>query len=284
MNMLRHISAACIAVCMAAIPFQMAAQATERTISSVETISVNTPVGTVPRLPYQLLVTYSDGTQAYRQIRWSNAALATEQEQASYPVGKTYTVEGYITGDDTTPNGFPITAEVSVSEEAYTVPSSTPIAEPLPLNKVHLTGNNRLTSNRDLAIREILSWDVSQQLYNYRDTYGLSTEGYTVSNGWDSPTTKLKGHGSGHYMSALAFAFASASDESQKDALRDRIRRMVDELRLCQERTFVWNDSLGRYWEARDFAPEAELRDMLGTWEAFNEHKTKWESYGSGYR
>ena len=231
MNMRRHIIAACMAVCMAAIPFQMAAQATERTISSVETISVSTPVGTVPRLPYQLLVTYSNGTQAYRQVRWSNAALATEQEQANYSVGKTYTVEGYITGDDTTPNGYPIAAEVSVSADAYAVPSK-PVAEPTPLDKVHLIGDNRLTSNRELAIREILSWDVSQQLYNYRDTYGLPTEGYTVSNGWDSPTTKLKGHGSGHYMSALAFAFASATDESQKAALRDRIRRMVDELRM----------------------------------------------------
>ena len=278
MNMRKHIIAACMAVSMTAIPFQMAAQATERTISSVESVSVSTPVGTVPRLPYQLLVTYSDGTQAYRQVRWSNAALATEQEQANYRVGKTYTIEGYITGDDTTPNGYPIAAEVSVSADTYTVPSKTPIAEPIPLDKVRLTGDNRLTSNRELAIREIISWDITQQLYNYRDTYGLPTEGYTVASGWDSPTTKLKGHGSGHYMSALAFAFASATDESQKAVLRDRIRRMVDELRMCQERTFVWNDSLGRYWEARDFAPEAELHNMLGTWEAFNTHKTQWES------
>lgn len=259
------------------------AQDAQRTITKVEPVSVSCPVGTAPRLPYQLLVTYSDGTQAYRQVRWTNAALATEQEQANYPAGKNYTVDGYITGDDTTPNGYPITAQVNVSTEAYAVPSKAPVAEPMPLDRVRLIGDNRLTSNRELAIREILSWDVTQQLYNYRDTYGLPTEGYTVANGWDSPTTKLKGHGSGHYMSALAFAFASATDEAQKEALRERIRRMVDELRVCQERTFVWNDSLGRYWEARDFAPEAELRDMKGTWEAFDEHKTKWESYGYGY-
>ena len=155
--MRRHIIAACMAAFVSAIPFEMAAQTTERTITSVEAISISTPAGTVPRLPYQLLVTYSDGTQAYRQVRWGNAALATEQEQASYPIGKSYTVEGYITGDDTTPNGYPITAEVSVSADAYAVPSSTPVAEPLPLDKVRLTGDNRLTSNRDLAIREILS-------------------------------------------------------------------------------------------------------------------------------
>ena len=262
------------------------AQSAERTIIHTAPLHIACPVGSVPRLPYQLLVTYSDSTQAYRQVRWGNAPLATEQEQADasrYPVGTSYTIEGYITGDNTTSEGYPVTARVSVTDKPYSTPSSTPVAQPLPLNKVRITGDNRLTSNRDLAIREILSWDITQQLYNYRDTYGLSTEGYTVSDGWDSPTTKLKGHGSGHYMSALAFAFASAIEESQKEALRQRIQCMVNELRLCQERTFVWNDSLGRYWEARDFAPEAELRTMQGTWEAFDEHKTHWEEYGYGY-
>ena len=262
------------------------AQHVERTIKHVEPISVTCPIGTAPRLPYQVLVTYSDSTLAYRQVRWNNSSLTTEQEQADslhYPAGTTYTIEGHITGDNTTPNGYPVMAHISVSSDTYIAPSNTPIAEPIPLDKVHLTGDNRLTSNRDLAIREILSWDITQQLYNYRDTYGLSTEGYTLPDGWDSPTTKLKGHGSGHYMSALALAFASATDGNQKEALRHRIRRMVDELRLCQERTFVWNDSLGRYWEARDFAPETELRTMLGTWEAFEQHKTQWEQYGYGY-
>lgn len=259
------------------------AQETTRDIIYVETTEVSSPEGTVPRLPYQMLVTYSDSVQAYRQVRWSNAALATEQEQATYPIGKRYTIEGYITGDETTPYGYPVIAHIQVVSEPYATPFHKPVAEPIPLDKVRLTGDNRLTSNRDLAIREILSWDITQQLYNYRDTYGLSTEGYTVSDGWDSPTTKLKGHGSGHYMSALALAFASATDKTQKDTLRQRIRRMVDELRMCQERTFVWNDSLGRYWEARDFAPEAELQKMKGTWEAFEQHKAQWQSYGYGY-
>lgn len=262
------------------------AQRVERTIVHVEHIGITCPIGTVPRLPYQVLVTYSDSTQACRQVRWNNANLATEIEQADpsrFPIGTRYYIEGYITGDNTTPEGYPIRADVIVSDKAYDVPSHHSIAEPIPLNKVRLTGENRLTSNRDLAIREILSWDITQQLYNYRDTYGLSTEGYTISDGWDSPTTKLKGHGSGHYMSALAFAFASSTDKKQRDTLRYRIQRMVDELRLCQERTFVWNDSLGRYWEARDFAPESELRSMQGTWKAFDTHKTQWNQYGYGY-
>lgn len=257
----------------------------ERTIVSVEPINVNCPVGTVPRLPYQVWVTYSDGYAEYRQTRWMNAALATEQQQADavlHPAGSLYTVNGYIIGDNQTENGYPLTANVKVTAEEYTVPRMK-VAHTVPLTDVTVEGNNRLTSNRDLAIREIISWDVSQQLYNYRDTYGLSTEGYTRSDGWDSPETKLKGHGSGHYMSALALAYAVATDPEQKNILRKNITRMVTELRACQERTFVWNEQLGRYWEARDFAPEAELKEMKGTWAAFDVHKTQWATYGYGY-
>ena len=124
---------------------------------------------------------------------------------------------------------------------------------------------------------------MKQQLYNYRDTYGLSTEGYPEADGWDSPTTKLKGHGSGHYMSAMAFAFASCQDKAKKAILKRNITEMVNGLRECQERTFVWNEQLGRYWEARDFAPEEELRQMQGTWKDFDRYKKEYQKYGYGY-
>ena len=270
-------------LCIQSVVYAQEKQA--RSILNVPSIQIESPVGTVPRLPYQVWVNYTDNTGEYRQVKWTNSALDTELEMANqelYPVGKEYRIQGFITGDHTTPEGFPLEAVIKVTDKPYKSPKKI-IAEPLPLDKVNIEGDNRLTSNRDLAIRTILSWDVSQQLYNYRDTYGLPTDGYTVSDGWDSPTTKLKGHGSGHYMSALAFAFASADDASTKDALRSRISRMVNELRVCQERTFVWSDSLGRYWEARDFAPEADLRQMKGTWEAFDQHKKEYTKYGYGY-
>ncbi|MBQ7811561.1 MAG: glycoside hydrolase family 127 protein [Bacteroidales bacterium] len=254
-----------------------------KTIRNVEKIRVKSPEGTVPRLPYQVWVTYDDGTEGFRQVRWSNSALVTEKEQAGYAAGKRYTVEGYVTGDNTTPKGYPIKARVKVVKGEYEVPGNVLKAEPLPLDKVTINGDNRLTSNRDMLIEQVLSWDITQQLYNYREAYNLSTKGYTMSDGWDSPTTKLKGHGSGHYMSALAFAFASAAKPEQKDALRARMKRMTDELRTYQEMTFVWNEELGRYWEARDFAPEEELRDMKGTWAAFKKHQKDYKKYGYGY-
>lgn len=270
---------------VASLPSMTTAATVYRTISKVEAISVDCPVGTVPRLPNLVWVTYSDGYSEYRQVRWANAPLADEQAEADahkHPAGSQYEIGGFVIGDETTDNGYPVKAQIKVVAEGYQAPEKE-VAHTFSLADVSIDGDNRLTHNRDEAIREICSWDVTQQLYNYRDTYGLSTEGYTKSDGWDSPDTKLKGHGSGHYMSAIAQAYAVATNPEQKAILRKNITRMVNELRECQEKTFVYNKELKRNWEARDFAPEAELREMKGTWAAFDEYKKHPELYGYGY-
>lgn len=267
------------------MPGMTTAATVYRTISKVEAISVDCPEGTAPRLPNLVWVTYSDGYSEYRQVRWANAPLADEQAEADaqkHPAGSQYEIGGFVIGDETTDNGYPVKAQIKVVAEGYQAPEKE-VAHTFSLADVSIDGDNRLTHNRDEALREICSWDVTQQLYNYRDTYGLSTEGYTKSDGWDSPDTKLKGHGSGHYMSAIAQAYAVATNPEQKAILRKNITRMVNELRECQEKTFVYNKELKRNWEARDFAPEAELREMKGTWDAFDEYKKHPELYGYGY-
>ncbi len=275
---------AAAAVVAAVVLLTGASAAGRLTVVSVESVRVEVAVGHAPRLPYRLWVTYGDGSGEYRQVRWLNASEATERAEADAtlnPVGTEYRVRGFITGDNSTPNGYPVTADVRVVAPQAT--SISPVAEPLPLDRVSIDGDNRLTHNRDLDIDHLISLPVKQQLYNYRDTYGLGTDGYPEPDGWDSPTTKLKGHGAGHYMSAMAFAFACCQDREKKDILRRRIAEMVDGLRECQEKTFVWNSQLGRYWEARDFAPEEELRTMQGTWDDFDRYKQHPEKYGYGY-
>ena len=270
---------------VASLPSMATAATVYRTISKVSVVTVDCPEGTAPRLPNLVWVTYSDGYSEYRQVRWANAPLADEQAEADaqkHPAGSQYEIGGFVIGDETTDNGYPVKAQIKVVAGGYQTPEKE-VAHTFSLADVSIDGDNRLTHNRDEAIREICSWDVTQQLYNYRDTYGLSTEGYTKSDGWDSSDTKLKGHGSGHYMSAIAQAYAVATNPEQKAILRKNITRMVNELRQYQEMTFVYNKDLKRNWEARDFAPETELREMKGTWAAFDEYKKHPEQYGYGY-
>ena len=257
----------------------------QKYIVSVEEIKVNSVEGTVPVLPYRAKVQYSDGSSEFRQLRWTNSSREVEKLMAHpsfYPAGTNYTIRGFVIGDNHTEDGYPIQAEVKVVSATASGDMKI-VAEPLPLKDVTIKGDNRLSSNRDLAIKQILSWDVKQQLYNYRDTYGLSTDGYPKSDGWDSPQTKLKGHGTGHYMSALAFAYSSCSDDSLKAEVLERVEFLLNGLRECQERTFVYDEQLGRYREARDYAPEAQLRDMKGSWEDFDRYKQDYAHYGYGY-
>lgn len=273
-----------VAGIMSALVF-VGVMAAPRSIVSVKDVNVKVAAGNAPQLPYQLWVTYTDGKGEYRQVRWLNSSLDVEQEQADathHPVGSTYEVRGFIVGDNTTSYGYPIKARVSVVQQTER-PASHPVAQPLPLDKVQLTGDDRLTHNRDLDIDNLLSLDPKQQLYNYYDTYGLPTTDCPVSDGWDSPTTKLKGHGTGHYISAMAMAYASCQDKQKKALLLSRIELMLNEMRRCQERTFVWSDSLGRYFEARDVAPEAELRELKGSWKDFDNYKQDYRHYGYGY-
>ena len=245
-------------------------------LSAREDIRLTTEEGTVAMLPAAVW-----NGKEWKQVKWSNSARHTEEEEAALKAGSEYDVEGIILGSDRT-----VTAHVTVTKKAAKPLIPTIKARPLPLGCVQLTGDNILTRNRDRDIELLLSLDVSQQLYNYHDTYGLPTEGITVSDGWDSPTTKLKGHGTGHWLSALALAYASTADEAhraQHNALLERMRTAVKTMRMCQERTFVWSDSLGRYFEARDLLPGESLQEAQGTWEAFNAYKKDYRHYGYGY-
>ncbi len=274
-----------IVAAAASLTVQAMASEAQRSIASVRAVVVSCPSGTVPRLPDRVWVTYSDGHAEFRQVRWANSPIADEQAEADaskHEPGSSYTINGHIVGDESTAYGFPLTATVNVVNAAAPTPTAE-VAHPLPLADITLDGNNRLTHNRNEALAAICSWDVAQQIYNFRDTYGLPTDGYPVADGWDSPDTKLKGHGTGHYMSAIAQAYAVTKDPKQKAILRKNITRIVNELRECQERTFVFDKNLGRYREARDLAPEAEIRDLKGTWAAFDEYKKHPENYGYGY-
>lgn len=245
-------------------------------LSAREDIRLTTEEGTVAMLPAAVW-----NGKEWKQVKWSNSARHTEEEEAALKAGSEYDVEGIVLGSDKT-----VTAHITVTGKTDKPLTPTIKARPLPLCCVQLTGDNILTRNRDRDIELLLSLDVSQQMYNYHDTYGLPTEGMTVSDGWDSPTTKLKGHGTGHWLSALALAYASTADEAHKaqhEALLERMRTAVKTMRMCQERTFVWSDSLGRYFEARDLLPGESLQEAQGTWEAFNAYKKDYRHYGYGY-
>jgi DUF1680 family protein len=121
-----------------------------------------------------------------------------------------------------TPTPTPTSAPV-------TPPSSNWVVKPFNLNQVTLqTSDFTANEGRTLAYLQYLTTDM--MLYDFRKTFGLSTPG-TAPGGWDAPDCNLRGHSTGHFLSALSQAYASTGDTQYKT----KADTIVAGLKQCQD-------------------------------------------------
>ncbi|UJF35484.1 beta-L-arabinofuranosidase domain-containing protein [Paenibacillus hexagrammi] len=99
------------------------------------------------------------------------------------------------------------------------------VVQPFSLKQVSLE-SSPFTENRDRTYSMLLFLDNDRMLYNFRAAAGLSTEGAQPLGGWDAPNSNLRGHSTGHYLSALSMAYASSGDTRFKDKLDDMITEL----------------------------------------------------------
>ncbi len=96
----------------------------------------------------------------------------------------------------------------------------------------------------------LLDLDADKLLYHFYVNAGLSpkaSSGY--GGGWES--SLIGGHTMGHYLSALAQAYAHANTpETSKALLLERIEYIVDELKKCQDNAVAAGAREGFLWGA----------------------------------
>lgn len=98
-----------------------------------------------------------------------------------------------------------------------------------------------LERNNDL----LLKYDVDRLLTPFIRQAGLSDkagsryQGWTVQHpkfiNWGDDSFNLEGHVGGHYLSALALAYAATSDAPVKKSMKDRLDYMINILKDCQD-------------------------------------------------
>jgi uncharacterized protein len=101
-------------------------------------------------------------------------------------------------------------------------------ARPLPLQDVRLLSgplNDRLEQNR----KYLLSLDVDRLVHNFRVNAGIPSHAIPLG-GWEDPACELRGHFTGHFLSACALMFASTGDRR----VMEKGSRVVDVLAQCQ--------------------------------------------------
>jgi DUF1680 family protein len=192
----------------------------------VPDITAETVVGHLPHLPYSIPGIYRDGVKGpLVRVIWP---APTDNEQV-LKTG-TYAVVGSVPGTTFQPKAI---VTIKAAPETDHVPRCN--LEPFPLGQVVLNPdeNGRDTQfmkNRDKFILTLAKTDPNSFLYNFRDAFGeRQPEGVRPLRGWDSRTTRLRGHASGHYLSALAQAYAGTTyDENIRTIFLRKMDYMID--------------------------------------------------------
>lgn len=101
--------------------------------------------------------------------------------------------------------------------------------------------------------------DRDRMLYNFYKTFGLTDKIANIEplGGWDEPTGLLRGHSTGHYISAMALAYASTGDAKIKENLDYVIHQLREILDIAKDLgKWVYNrlsactsDQLTKMWD-----------------------------------
>jgi DUF1680 family protein len=196
-------------------------------LAGVSDVEVETETGNLPRLPSYVQGTYKNGMKGPKvRVLWPAAIDNT----AVLKPGR-YTITGRVAGTDFQPKAF-----VTIKESNR---STTPglKLEPFDLKQVALKADahghaTKFVDNRDKFIRTLAKTDPNSFLYMFRDAFGQKQpEGAKPLGVWDSRDTKLRGHATGHYLTAIAQAYAGTGyDKALQANFSEKMEYMVNTL------------------------------------------------------
>ncbi len=101
--------------------------------------------------------------------------------------------------------------------------------QPFDLKRVRLL-DSHLRRSMELNRRFLRGLEADRLLHTFRLTASLPSSA-TPLGGWEKPSVELRGHFTGHYLSACALMYAGEAD----DELRSRGNLIVAELAKCQK-------------------------------------------------
>lgn len=100
-----------------------------------------------------------------------------------------------------------------------------------PLGSIRLIPGTPFYEGQRNMLAFLARQDIGSLLYNFRKEAGLPTGDAEPMTGWDAEECKLKGHTTGHYLSAVSLAYAATGDEKYRDIANE----LVDGFAECQE-------------------------------------------------
>ncbi|MCP5534220.1 MAG: glycoside hydrolase family 127 protein [Akkermansiaceae bacterium] len=196
-------------------------------LKGVADIEVETEVGHLPHLPHEVAGVYQNGSGPKVRVIWPSP---TDNKSVAKP--GSHVVTGRIPGTD-----LEAKATVKVVESGGAENAPKHELTSFPLGQVVLNPDidgkpTPFIRHRDKFLEGLAASDPDRFLWVFRDAFGKKQPDRVKPLGvWDSPTTRLRGHASGHYLTALAQAYASTSYDPELQAeFGKKMEDMIDVL------------------------------------------------------
>lgn len=196
-------------------------------LTGVSDVKVETETGNLPRLPAYVPGNYRNGSKGPEvRVLWPEAIDNTAVAKPGQ-----YTVTGRVAGTDFQPKAL-----VTIKDMSQTATPALKL-QSFALNQVTLKTDghghaSKFIENRDKFITTLATTDPNSFLYMFRQAFGQQQpEGAKPLGVWDSEDTKLRGHATGHYLTAIAQAYAgTAYDKALQANFSGKMEYMVNTL------------------------------------------------------
>ncbi|RBP99157.1 beta-L-arabinofuranosidase domain-containing protein [Bifidobacterium xylocopae] len=189
-------------------------------VKHVYPITLTVQRGRGYHLPMFTAVLTRDDEMVSQRVNWDEGV-----EQRATALGE-QRFSGTIDG-----SAIAVEASVTVVADDPDAPvDAAPKLRPIGLEHVRLSGHGILAANQRRRIEFLKTLDDDQLLVEFRKAAGLDTKGADPMIGWDAPDSLLRGHTTGHVLSAYALAYGASGD----GALRDKLTYLVHGLAEVQ--------------------------------------------------
>ena len=196
-------------------------------IESVPDITVSTLVGHLPNLPPMIPAVYQGGKPGPDvRVIWP---APRDNSQVREP--GTYTVTGIVPGTYFVPKATIHVQDASILPVPEMRLTAFPLGQVV-LDQDEQQRDTKFIQNRDKFLRVLAETNPDRFLYMFRNAFGQQQpEGAEPLHGWDSQTTRLRGHATGHYLTAIAQAYAGTGyDPDLQAKFEQKMNYMIDTL------------------------------------------------------
>lgn len=230
------------------------------TVKSVYPTTICTEIGKLPELPSVVVCLNSLKENVVIPVEWENVEQAMVEEECEF------IVNGQVKDNVTSIAKVIVTNNENLLKPKLNIKK---VVQPYNIKDVNLLPDSDFYNQQQRLLECLLEIDNESMLYNFRSAAGLNTKGATPMTGWDAPECHLKGHTTGHYLSALALCFGSTGNKN----IKSKLDYMVNELYLCQQEMAKYPD---RFAHGFLSGYDEEQFDLL---EEYTTYPTIWAPY-----